>query len=117
AHLPALHRLRRADARDDPPHRPPARRGARPRCPRRAPAGVSHLEGLALVRDARAEALERVDGRYEVRVLEPSPPAVSESPWCADDPVARGDVPPGRQVVSPVTTGDVLWDDLARDDA
>src|SRR5207247_8968133 len=39
------------------------------------------------------------------------------SPWGADDPVAGGDVPPGRQVVSPVTTGDVLWDDLARDDA
>jgi hypothetical protein len=31
--------------------------------------------------------------------------------------VARGDVPPGRQVVSPVTSGDLLWDDLARDDA
>ncbi|MGZ4230177.1 MAG: hypothetical protein ACXVVQ_01970 [Solirubrobacteraceae bacterium] len=66
--------------------------------------------------NARAEAFERIGGRYEVRVLEPSPPAVNSAPWYADDPVARGDVPSGRQVVSPVGTGDVSWDSLARDD-
>ncbi len=60
----------------------------------------------------RAEAFERLSGMYDVRVLEPSPPAVNRPPWFADDPTARGDVPPGRQVVSPVTTGDLLWDDL-----
>ena len=65
----------------------------------------------------RAEAFERIGGRYEARVLEPSPPAVDSAPWYADDPVARGDVPAGRQVVSPVGTGDVRWDALARDDA
>jgi hypothetical protein len=48
-------------------------------------------------------------------VLEPSLPAVSEPPWFADDPVARGDVPPERQVVSPVGTGDIRWEDLARE--
>jgi hypothetical protein len=67
------------------------------------------------MRNARAEAEERLGGRYEARVLEPSPPAVTEGPWFADDPVARGENP-GRQVVSPVGTGDLRWDDLARDD-
>jgi hypothetical protein len=65
----------------------------------------------------RAEAFERIGGRFEVRVLEPSPPAVDSAPWYADDPVARGAVPAGRQVVSPVGTGDLHWDELARDDA
>lgn len=61
----------------------------------------------------RAEAFDRLGGRYEVRVLEPSPPAVDVPPWFADDPVARGEVPPGRQVVSPVGTGDLRWEELA----
>jgi hypothetical protein len=69
------------------------------------------------MRNAREEAFDRLDGRYEVRVLEPSPPAVDEEPWFADDPTARGEVPDGRELVSPVTTGDLLWDDLAADDA
>ena len=42
-------------------------------------------------------------------MLEPSPPAVNDDPWWADDPTERGEVPPGRQLVSPVTTGDLLW--------
>jgi hypothetical protein len=49
-------------------------------------------------------------------VLEPSPPAVDEEPWCADDPTDRGDVPPGRQVVSPVSTGDLTWQELVDGD-
>lgn len=67
--------------------------------------------------DPRVEAFERIGGRYEVRVLEPSPPAVSEPPWFADDPVARGDVVPGRLVVSPVGTGDLRWQQLAEGDS
>ncbi len=67
-------------------------------------------------RDPRKEASDRLDGRYEVRVLEPSPPAVEDGLWFADDPAGRGDVPPGSTVVSPVTTGDVLWQELAADD-
>ena len=66
-------------------------------------------------RNARAEAAGRLAGRYEARVLEPSPPAVTAPPWFADDPVARGDVPPGRQVVSPVAAGDLRWSDAARE--
>jgi len=64
----------------------------------------------------RAEAFARLSGAYEVRVLEPSPPAVHQPPWFADDPTARGAVPPGRQLVSPVTSGDLLWDDIADGD-
>src|ERR671917_1008991 len=64
----------------------------------------------------RAEAFERLSGAYDVRVLEPSPPAVNRPPWFADDPTARGVVPPGRQLVSPLTTGDLLWDDLTGTD-
>lgn len=66
--------------------------------------------------DPRREAFERLGGRYEVRVLEPSPPAVNEGPWYADDPAAVGEVPPGRQVVTPTTAGDLTWDQLAQGD-
>jgi hypothetical protein len=48
-------------------------------------------------------------------VLEPSPPAIDEGR--DDDPTARGEVPEGRQLVSPVSTGDLTWDELARGDA
>jgi hypothetical protein len=41
---------------------------------------------------------------------------VDQEPWFADDPVARNGAA-GRPLVSPVPTGDVLWDELARDDA
>lgn len=67
--------------------------------------------------NARAEAHERLGGRYETRVLEPSPPAVASGPWFADDPTARGEVPAGRTLVSPVGTGDLRWDELASSDA
>jgi hypothetical protein len=65
----------------------------------------------------RQEASLRVGGAYEVRVLEPSPPPVTDGPWLADDPVARGTLSAGKPIVSPVTTGDVTWDELSRDDA
>ncbi|MDX6673129.1 MAG: hypothetical protein QOH11_547 [Solirubrobacteraceae bacterium] len=67
-------------------------------------------------RNARAEAEERLAGRYDARVLEPSPPPVTEGPWFADDPVARGEGAGDRPVVSPVGNGDLRWDDLAQDD-
>jgi hypothetical protein len=66
--------------------------------------------------DPRGEAFDRLEGAYEVRVLEPSPPASTEPPAFADDPVARGEVPPGWSVVAPVPTGDVLWARLCRED-
>jgi hypothetical protein len=64
------------------------------------------------------EARERIGGRYEVRVLEPAPPAVAHEPF-ADDPTARGEVPAGRGVVAPFETGvaaDVTWHQLASGD-
>ena len=64
--------------------------------------------------NARAEAYERLEGRHETRVLEPS--AVADGPWFADDPAVRGEAPAGRTLVSPVGTGDVRWDDLASTD-
>lgn len=64
----------------------------------------------------RAEAFERLGGRYDPRVLEPSPPSVKTAPWFADDPVARGETQDGLPVVSPVRTGDVTWEDLVAQD-
>jgi hypothetical protein len=62
----------------------------------------------------RAEAEDKLGGDYEARVLEPSPPAVSEFPY-ADDPVEPGEVPEGRKLVSPVhNRGDLTWDEMAR---
>ena len=54
------------------------------------------------VRDARAEAEQRLEGKYHALVLEPSPPAVG-APWYADDPTDPGPLAGGddRQVVSP----------------
>ena len=71
------------------------------------------FEDDELVVDPRAEASARLDGRFDVRVLEPSPPAVGDAPWFADDPVNA----PGegeRPVVAPVPGHDATWDELAR---
>ena len=46
------------------------------------------------MRNPRAEATDRVGGRYDARVLEPSPPAVDEPPFFADDPLEGGDLLP-----------------------
>jgi hypothetical protein len=64
----------------------------------------------------RAEAEDKLGGDYEARVLEPSPPAVTEPPF-ADDPVDPGEVPEGRKLVSPVhNRGDLTWDEIASED-
>lgn len=67
-----------------------------------------------MARNARREAEERLQGKYEARVLEPSPPTVNKAPWFADDPIALGAGPLARSVVSPVSNGDIHWDELAR---
>lgn len=55
-------------------------------------------------------------GDYEARVLEPSPPAVGP-PDYTDDPVAPGEVPEGRDLVSPVyNRGDLTWDEIAMEE-
>jgi hypothetical protein len=67
----------------------------------------------APVVDPRAEALARVADRFDVRVLEPSPPAVVSPPWFADDPVHTSSLP-GRPVVAPVPLAGsaTTWDDV-----
>lgn len=62
-----------------------------------------------MTRDARAEAAELVGApREEVRVLEPSPPAITVEPWFADDPLAPG----GRltPLTAPGESGATGWD-------
>src|SRR5262245_27592155 len=60
----------------------------------------------------RAEAEDMLGGDYEARVLEPSPPAVGP-PRYSDDPVEPGEVPEGRDLVSPVhNRGDLTWDEI-----
>ena len=65
----------------------------------------------AIARDPAAEATAVVGDGYDVRVLEPSPPAVAEGPFWADDPADPG---PGgaHPVVTPHCGGDLSWDDL-----
>ena len=74
------------------------------------------VDNLALLeaRDARAEAQATVGDGFVARVLEPSPPAVVDGDWFADDPVA-GEAAPGARVVSPVPNGDVTWDAWVQD--
>lgn len=66
---------------------------------------------MELVRDARAEAEALVGADLEARVLEPSPPAVADGPWFADDPVA---IEAPARAASPVVApagGDLTWDE------
>jgi hypothetical protein len=64
-----------------------------------------------------SEAQARVGAGYDVRVLEPSPPAITRDPF-SDDPFARGEVAAGSTLVAPFDTGvpgDVTWDALVRE--
>jgi hypothetical protein len=63
------------------------------------------------VRDAREEARVRVGGRHDVRVLEPSPPAVDAAPFFADDPLDGGTVLPIERA------GARTWAEIAEGDA
>jgi len=67
--------------------------------------------------NARAEADERVGGRYDARVLEPSPPAVADEPWFADDPVGRDEPRGALPRLSPVAGGELRWQELVAQDA
>lgn len=49
-------------------------------------------------------------------MLEPSPPAVTEPPWFADDPAAVSGSLGGRPVVTPTTAGDITWSELCSDE-
>ncbi len=69
-------------------------------------------------RDPRQEAREVAGPGYDPRVLEPSPPAVTEPPWWADDPVDPTTQEPGGLVLSPVAgLGDLTWSRWASADS
>ena len=60
------------------------------------------------VRNARREAADVAGPSLEVRVLEPSPPAITDE-WFADDPVA--DPPaPGATLLTPIPGLGATWD-------
>jgi hypothetical protein len=67
--------------------------------------------------DPRLEARAQVAGRFDVRLLEPAPPAVAEGPFFADDPVNDAD---GSElpVLAPVPLRGAAstWAELARDE-
>ncbi len=65
-------------------------------------------------RHPRREAQEVLGEGFEARVLEPSPPAVVDGEWFADDPVDCG-TSSGRPVVGPVAGCDLTWDEWLRD--
>ena len=66
-----------------------------------------------IARNARAEADLHAPPGYEARVLEPSPPAVHDGKWFADDPTDGADAT--SAVVSPVSSADMTWDEHARE--
>ncbi|MEO1061285.1 MAG: hypothetical protein AAFZ07_07685 [Actinomycetota bacterium] len=70
---------------------------------------------MPAARHPRREAEALLGDGYDVRLLEPSPPAVVDE-WFADDPAAVGAAVPGRRVVTPTSAGDLTWSDLAADD-
>ena len=69
------------------------------------------MNDQALAHDPAAEAAAEAGDDYDVRVLEPSPPAVAEPPFWADDPADP--TPSGAgPVVAPHCGGDLTWDEL-----
>ncbi|HEX6675425.1 MAG TPA: hypothetical protein VF486_10405 [Actinomycetes bacterium] len=62
-----------------------------------------------LARNPRREAQDLVGNGFDARVLEPSPPAVTDPQWFADDPVA-GPATGGRRLVSPVAGDGLTWE-------
>jgi hypothetical protein len=72
------------------------------------------LTGEFKATNPRADAQKLLPPGFEARVLEPSPPAVNDGEYRADDPTALDDRDPLLKVVTPTTAGEVTWDELAR---
>jgi hypothetical protein len=77
---------------------------------RQAAGGSSDDPAAPLARNPRREAQDLVGEGYDARVLEPSPPAVTDPQWFADDPVAAAPVADGRQLLSPVAGAGLTWE-------
>ena len=69
------------------------------------------MDDHAVAHDPVAEAAAAAGNDYDVRVLEPSPPAVADPPFWADDPADPTPSNTGR-VVAPHSGGDLTWDQL-----
>ena len=67
----------------------------------------AHPTAALRARNPREEAQRLLTGRFDARVLEPSPPAVADD-WCADDPTD----PTGAAlpVVGPTAAAALTWD-------
>ncbi|MGH9011992.1 MAG: hypothetical protein ACRDYF_19420 [Acidimicrobiia bacterium] len=64
-------------------------------------------------RNARSEADRRLGRQYSVRILEPSPPAVDDGEFYADDPAVEGpEGDDGRPVVGPTVNANISWSAL-----
>jgi len=63
-------------------------------------------------RNPKAEASELAGPGLTAHVLEPSPPAVTEEPFFADDPATPEPTSDGSRTVTPTSAGDMTWDDL-----
>ena len=73
--------------------------------------------GAGRERRPTPEAFDRVGGRFDVRVLEPSPPAVNDAAVVRRRPGRHPSrARPGLPLLSPVSSADLTWDDLARDE-
>ena len=77
------------------------------------------MDASTSARDPRAEAEALVGPDHRPALLEPSPPAVTDEPFFADDPVAGDADGAGRPTVVPRSLpGDLDWDGwLAADEA
>lgn len=72
-------------------------------------------ESVALTaRDARREAQQVAGDAYDVRVFEPSPPAVDDGQWYADDPPSAAGAAAGRSLLSPVAGAGQTWREWLR---
>ena len=64
-------------------------------------------------RNPREQAQRLVEGRFDARVLEPSPPAIDDGDWFADDPTDPAGAE--RRVVGPTGAADLRWSRWVRD--
>lgn len=70
---------------------------------------MTTTDGTVSARDARAEAQNKLGPGLAARVLEPSPPAVTDGPFFADDPVASDEGSNDVAVVPDGLPGDNNW--------
>lgn len=68
------------------------------------------MPDVPVARNAREEATGKLGAGQEARVLEPSPPAINDGDWYADDPTD----PAGAtgEVISPVSSGAKTWSEI-----